>query len=141
MEKAPRGYMRTFSMLSRLLKRVHTLIFGFLLFFSDLFSILIVLSWVWRLAQWKRKKENIFKFCREPENQIWFKLLRNCLRKFKIPNSIQLSNEVIGHRSIVIVSSGAHATKDLQCFLPFFASYSLPSRPVFVGFSQNTSLR
>jgi hypothetical protein len=35
--------MRTFSMWSRLLKRVHTLIFGFLLFFSDLFSILIVL--------------------------------------------------------------------------------------------------
>jgi hypothetical protein len=29
--------------LSRLLKRVHTLIFGFLLLFSDLFSILIVL--------------------------------------------------------------------------------------------------
>jgi hypothetical protein len=43
MEKAPRGYMRTFSMLSRLLKRVHMLIFGFLLIFSDLFSILIVL--------------------------------------------------------------------------------------------------
>jgi hypothetical protein len=31
-------------MLSRLLKRVHTLIFGFLLIFSDLFSILIVLQ-------------------------------------------------------------------------------------------------
>jgi hypothetical protein len=30
-------------MLSMLLKRVHTLIFGFLLIFSDLFSILIVL--------------------------------------------------------------------------------------------------
>ena len=30
-------------MLSRLLKRVHTPIFGFLLIFSDLFSILIVL--------------------------------------------------------------------------------------------------
>ena len=43
MEKAPRGYMRTFSMLSRLLKRVHTPIFGFLLIFSELFSILIVL--------------------------------------------------------------------------------------------------
>ena len=43
MEKAPRGYMRTFSMLSRLLKRLHTQIFGFLLIFSDLFSILIVL--------------------------------------------------------------------------------------------------
>ena len=44
MEKAPSGYMRTFSMLSRLLKRVYTLIFGFLLIFSHLFSILIVLS-------------------------------------------------------------------------------------------------
>jgi hypothetical protein len=43
MEKAPREYMRTFSMLLRLLKRVYTLIFDFLLFFSDLFSILIVL--------------------------------------------------------------------------------------------------
>jgi hypothetical protein len=42
-EEAPRGYMRTFSMLSRLLKRVHTPIFGFLLIISDLFSILIVL--------------------------------------------------------------------------------------------------
>ena len=31
-------------MLSRLLKRVHILIFGFLPIFSDLFSILIVLS-------------------------------------------------------------------------------------------------
>ena len=31
-------------MLSRLLKRVHMLIFGFLLIFSDLFSILIVLQ-------------------------------------------------------------------------------------------------
>jgi glucan phosphoethanolaminetransferase (alkaline phosphatase superfamily) len=35
--------MKTFSMLSRLLKRVHTLIFGFLLIYSDLFSIFIVL--------------------------------------------------------------------------------------------------
>jgi hypothetical protein len=37
-------------MLSRLLKRVHTPIFGFLLIFSDLFSILIVLYF--KFAVW-----------------------------------------------------------------------------------------
>jgi hypothetical protein len=64
--------------------------------------------------------------------------------KFKIRYyKLQLSNEVLlRHWSMVNASSGfihfrhrvlrAHATKDLQCFLPFFASYSLPSQPVEV---------
>ena len=36
MEKAPRGYMGTFSILFRIVKLLHLTIFSFLLFFSNL---------------------------------------------------------------------------------------------------------